>query len=77
MIQIKLPSGEEATVNNGVWRVQANAELERVLNAPEMQPPPDSHYAPTDDARKAYWVLETWGGTWVSSDEHHPPGKLY
>ena len=77
MIHIKLPSGEDATVNDGVWSVQLNAELERVLNTPEMQPPVYTNYAPTEDARKALFILEVWGGTWVTTDEHHPPGKLY
>jgi hypothetical protein len=77
MITLKLTTGEEATVNNGVWTVTDNAELTRVLNDPDMQPPANGPYAPTEDARKAAYVMATWGATWVSTDEHHPPGKLY
>lgn len=77
MIIIKLPSGEEATVNNGVWTIPENKELARVLNTPEMQPPENGHYAPTEDARMAHHILMVWGGRWVSTDEQFEPGKLY
>ena len=77
MITIRLGSGETATVTKGVWSVPENAELERVLNLPEMQPPNNGHYAPTENARKALYVLEVWGGEWVKTDEQAPPGKLY
>lgn len=77
MIVIKLPTGEEATVNNGVWTVADNEELTRLFNSPSMQPPNNGHYAPSEDARMAEYVLKTWGGEWVKTDEHWPPGKLY
>ena len=77
MITIRLGSGELATVNNGVWAVPDNRELERVLNTPEMQPPNNGYYAPTENARKALYVLEVWGGEWMKTDEQAPPGKLY
>ena len=77
MITIRLRSGETAVVKDGVWTVLENAELARVLNLPEMQPPDNGYYAPTDNARMAQHVLEVWGGTWVSTDEQAPPGLLY
>ena len=77
MITIKLPSGEEATVNEGVWTVPDNAELARYLNSPVMQPPDNGYYAPSEDARKAEHVLREWGGKWLKTDEHAEPGKLY
>jgi len=77
VITIKLPSGEIATVTDGRWSVSANEELARVLNLPEMQPPNEGYYAPTEDARKALYVLKIWGGAWVSTDEYAEPGKLY
>lgn len=77
MIEIRLGTGETATVNDGVWTVPENEELARVLNLPAMQPPEDGHYAPTEDARKAQHVLKVWGGQWVSSDEQAQPGLIY
>lgn len=77
MITIELPTGEAATVNDGVWTVPENEELTRVLNGPAMQPPNNGYYAPSEDARKAEHVLKVWGGKWVKSDEHAEPGKLY
>lgn len=77
MITIRLPSGEIATVNDGVWTVPENAEFTRVLNLPEMQPPRDGTYAPTEDTRMAEYVLSIWGGTWVSTDEYSEPGLIY
>lgn len=77
MITIRLASGETAIVNDGVWTVEGNEELARVLNTPEMQPPENGHYAPSEDARKAEHVLKLWSGVWVSSDEKAEPGLLY
>jgi hypothetical protein len=77
VITIELPSGEEATVDDGVWTVTDNAELTRVLNSPAMQPPNNGYYAPSENARKAEYVLKVWGGTWLHTDEHSVPGKLY
>jgi hypothetical protein len=76
VIVIRLASGQTAIID-GVWTVPQNPELARVLNTPEMQPPNNGYYAPTDNARKAQHVLQVWGGTWVSTDEHASPGKLY
>lgn len=77
MITIELPSGEQATVNDGVWTVFDNAELTRVLNDPAMQPPRNGYYAPSADARQAQHVLDTWGGKWIATTEYAEPGKLY
>lgn len=77
MITIRLLGAWTATVDDGVWTVEDNAELTRVLNEPSMQPPVNGHYAPSENARKAEHVLRTMGGEWVSSDEHVPSGKLY
>lgn len=77
MITIQLPSGERATVTGGVWSVEDNAEITQFLNAPSMRPPANGYYAPTEDARCAMHVLNVIGGTWVTSDEHYAPGKLY
>lgn len=78
MITIQLPSGEQATVSEGVWTVQENAEFTRLFNTPAMQPTLDGTYAPTEDARKAQHILRVWGGVWVSSDEPAPePGVVY
>jgi hypothetical protein len=76
VIVIRLASGETAIID-GVWTVPQNPELARVLNLPEMQPPNDGHYAPTDNARKAQYVLKVWGGEWIRTDEQAEPGKLY
>jgi hypothetical protein len=77
MIMIRLATGELATVNLGAWTVEENDELTRVLNSPAMQPPNDGHYAPTEDSRKAMFVLKTWGGSWIKSDESFKPGLIY
>ena len=78
VIVIKLSTGEEASVNNGVWLVEGNAELTRFFNTSAMQPPAFSDYAPSPDARMAMYALKVWGGEWVSSDEPHAgPGKIY
>lgn len=77
MIVITLPTGETATVDQGEWSVPENAELARVLNGPTMQPPENGHYAPSENARMAEYVLAVWGGTFESSDEDAEPGKLY
>lgn len=77
MIEIDLPGGERAFVRGGAWTVVGNRELTRVLNSDAMQPPDNGYYAPSVDARKAEYVLQTWGGKWVSTDEQWAPGKLY
>ncbi len=77
MITIELSSGEKATVNDGVWSVPESEELQRILNTPAMQPPDNGHYAPSEDARKAEYVLKTVGGKWLKTDETFEAGKLY
>ena len=77
MITITLPGGETATIRDGTWSVPDSEELTRMLNSPAMQAPENGHYAPSPDARQAVHVLHTFGGKWVESDEHAPPGKLY
>jgi hypothetical protein len=77
MVEIELPGGERAVVHDGVWTVVANAELTRVLNGASMQPPNHGYYAPTDDARKAEYVLQVWGGRWIATDQAWAAGKLY
>lgn len=76
MIVIKLATGEDASINKGVWSVPDNPEIERVLNSPAMQPTGE-FYAPTADAGKAQHVLKAMGGTFVSTTERWPKGKLY
>jgi len=77
MITIRLATGETATVQDGAWTVLGNEELTRVLNSPEMQPPVEGYYAPSEDARKAEHVLKVWGGVWIATDDQAVPGLIY
>jgi len=76
MITIKLPSGELAKVEDGIWSVPENNTLAELLNRPSMQPPDNGYYAPSEDARAAEHVLKVWGGTWVSPTPRWPK-KVY
>lgn len=69
MITVELADGTRATVSGERWTVPENDELQRIFNSPEMQPPDNGYYAPSEDYRCAAWVTEIWGGKIVASNE--------